>query len=127
MSNLDKDIWALDVIAEAWAEQGPEAGPPTREERERAATYTAFVTERIAALRREAIASRPRAELTERPVRPSILALARAAVLVRLDEINTLHPGLILGFAHHNHVGVEMGDDDLRSALEDAERAIESG
>ena len=43
-----------------------------------------------------------------------------------LDAIRAGHPGVILGFAYHKHTGGEMSGGDLRSALEDAERAIES-
>ena len=68
----------------------------------------------------------PRSTMTERPVRPSILAMARDAVLARLAAIREGHPGVLTGFAHHQSKGGEMSDDDLRSVLEDAERAIES-
>lgn len=127
MGNSNNEIWAVDAIAEAAAELSHEKGPSTREERANEAIYRAFIDDRLAALRRAAIARIPVAGIQVRPVRASIVAMARDALLARLAAIRTEHPGVILGFAYHKHRGGEMSDDDLRSALEDAERAIESG
>ncbi len=126
MIGTNNEIWAVDAIAEAAAELSHEAGPPTREERANEAQYRAFVVERLAALRRAALARVPAIGMQVRPVRASILAMTRDAVIARLDAIRAAHPGVILGFAYHKHAGGEMSDGDLRSALEDAERAIES-
>ena len=62
----------------------------------------------------------------EQPFVVIVLAMARDAVLARLAAIREGHPGVLTGFAHHQSKGGEMSDDDLRSVLEDAERAIES-
>jgi hypothetical protein len=54
-------------------------------------------------------------------VRPSILAMARDAILRRLGELFDSHPGAV--FAHRDLT--MMSDHDLRTALEDAESLVE--
>jgi hypothetical protein len=54
-------------------------------------------------------------------VRPSIFAMARAAMEVRFDALFAAHPNALI--AHRDLTS--MTDDDLRSALEDAETLVE--
>lgn len=54
-------------------------------------------------------------------VRPSILAMVREALERRFADLLTTHPDAV--FAHRDLT--EMSDDDLRTALEDAEALIE--
>jgi hypothetical protein len=54
-------------------------------------------------------------------VRPSIFAMARAAMEARFDALFAAHPSALI--AHRDLTS--MTDDDLRSALEDAETLVE--
>ncbi|MDQ3366256.1 MAG: hypothetical protein M3680_12590 [Myxococcota bacterium] len=54
-------------------------------------------------------------------VRPSILAMVREALERRFADLLASHPDAV--FAHRDLT--EMSDDDLRSALEDAEALVE--
>lgn len=54
-------------------------------------------------------------------VRPSILAMARDAIVRRLQELFALHPDAM--FAHRDLK--TLTDYDLRTALEDAESLVE--
>jgi len=54
-------------------------------------------------------------------VRPSILAMVREALERRFADLLATHPDAV--FAHRDLT--EMSDDDLRSALEDAEALVE--
>ena len=54
-------------------------------------------------------------------VRPSILAMLREAMEQRFAELLATHPDAV--FAHRDLT--ELSDDDLRTALEDAESLVE--
>src|SRR5262249_19701182 len=54
-------------------------------------------------------------------VRASIAAMDRPSLLLRLADVLTLHPGAV--FAHRDLSS--LSDDDLKTALEDAETMIE--
>ena len=54
-------------------------------------------------------------------VRPSIRAMERPFLLARLGEILAGQPRVVFAYRDFDH----LGDDDLRTALEDAEQMIE--
>jgi hypothetical protein len=55
-------------------------------------------------------------------VRPSILAMARDAIMQRIDALFAIHPTVVLAYRDLT----ALSDDDLRSVLEDIERQVES-
>ena len=77
-------------------------------------------SKRIYDTMRAQIARVERADRRSR-VRPSIVAMARDAILVRLGALFESHPGAV--FAHRDLT--TMSDHDLRTALEDAESLAE--
>lgn len=56
-------------------------------------------------------------------VRPSILAMSRATLLARIDELRAM-PGMRLAASHHRFAGY-VTDDDLREALERMESLLD--
>jgi hypothetical protein len=56
-----------------------------------------------------------------RKVRPAILAMERPSLFARLGEILAGQPRVVFAYRDFEH----MTDDDLRSALEDAEQMLE--
>ncbi len=120
MTRFEKDLNTFMAIAHEVALVDAFDSPTTFEVRRRAAALAKFAQERSAAMRRAEVARRP-AKIVSGDVRPSILAMARDAVFARLRDLWTMHPELQL--AHRDCTG--MSDDDLRSALEDAESMIE--
>ena len=56
-----------------------------------------------------------------RTIRPEILAKDRPSLLARLGEILAGQPKVVFAYRDFEH----MSDDDLRSALEDAEQMLE--
>ncbi len=54
-------------------------------------------------------------------IRPSILAMARDAMAARFDQLFAAHPSAVI--AHRDLTA--LTDDDLRTALEDAETLVE--
>ncbi len=78
----------------------------------------------IAFARRE-LAKQARADVpmvvpVERPVRPSILAMSRDAIVARLRELQTALGATQLAVSHRHFTGA-ASDHDLRSVLEDLE------
>ena len=73
-------------------------------------------------MRREERAKRP-SNVVSGAIRAAIQALSPAEVIARLTELRGQHPDM--AFAHLDYE--EMTDEDLRSALEDAESLIERG
>ena len=84
----------------------------TPEQRELSSDLLAYARDQLAAYER-----------AERPhkVRASIRAMDRPSLLARLAEILVGQPRVV--FAHRDFA--RMSDDDLRSALEDAESMLE--
>jgi len=60
-------------------------------------------------------------EQKRQKVRPAIRAMERPSLLARLGEILAGQPRVVFAYRDFEH----MSDDDLRSALEDAEQMIE--
>lgn len=82
----------------------------------------------IAFARRE-LAKHARADVPhvvplERPVRASILAMSRDAIVTRLRELQAALGATQLAVSHRHFTGA-ASDDDLRSVLEDLETLFE--
>ena len=91
-----------------------ELTPAQRRESRRLLAYT---HERLAELRHSQAEREKTSGALATTIRPSILAMARDAIVNRLGELLAAHPRAV--FAHRDFTS--MSDDDLRSALEDAE------
>jgi hypothetical protein len=79
---------------------------------------------RIVGNMREMVLAKQRAERAvtrAKRVRPSIFAMVRSAMETRINTIFAAHPD---AFIAHRDLS-EMTDDDLRTALEDAESLVE--
>jgi hypothetical protein len=126
MTDHEKNIRILDAVFHEAALVEAEDGTVTPELRADVDAIMAHVQDRLAALNRAAkrrhLALVPAAPVA-REVRPSILAMTRDAILARLADLCASQPRALL--AHRDFAG--MDDDDLRSALEDAEQTIERG
>jgi hypothetical protein len=120
MTRFEKDLNTFMAVAHEVALAAAFDSPTTPEVRRHAQALSTFAKDRLAEIRRAERAKRPAMQISGE-VRPSIVALARDAVFARLKEIWTIYPEMQL--AHRDCVG--MSDDDLRSALEDAESMIE--
>lgn len=88
----------------------------TLAEREEARQFVDGMRARVIAKQRA-----DRAVAREGRVRPSILAMVREAMERRFTELLATHPTAV--FAHRDLE--ELSDDDLRTALEDAEALLE--
>ena len=123
MMNDDKDVRILDAVFHEAALIEADEGPVTPELRRDVDAIMAYTRQRLAAMRRaemrHVIEQRPVLEAA--PARPSILAMTRDAILARLATLCTVHRGAV--FAHRDFA--EMTDEDLRTALEDAESLAE--
>ena len=62
-----------------------------------------------------------RADAKATKVRPAIRAMERPSMLQRLSQIFAIQPRSVLAFRNFER----LSDDDLRSALEDAESMLE--
>lgn len=71
-------------------------------------------------LARQARADVAPAAAVVRPVRPSILAMSRDAVIARLRELQAAAGGAPLAVSHRHFAG-DISDADLRTMLEDLE------
>ncbi len=79
---------------------------------------------RIVANMREAVLAKQRVDRAAarvKRVRPSIFAMARDAMEARFNALFSAHPDAVI--AHRDLTA--LTDDDLRSALEDAETLVE--
>ena len=78
--------------------------------------------DRLARMAREERAKRP-SNVVSGAIRAAIQALSPMQVIARLTELRTQHPDM--AFAHLDYE--DMTEEDLRSALEDAESLVERG
>ncbi len=111
----------LDALADEAARYEVEEGKPTAESRAAAARYRMLIDDRLAAMRRADLERLGAVGVERRAIRTDLLALAREALIARLEKLQARFPAL--GFAHRNFTGVS--DDDLRTMIEDAESAME--
>jgi hypothetical protein len=110
------------AIACAVAVEEAKTMPTTPDLQRRAHAIAEGARDRLAQMRREERAKRP-SNVVSGAIRATIQALSPARVISRLTELRGLHPDM--AFAHLDYE--QMTDEDLRSALEDAESLIERG
>jgi hypothetical protein len=110
----EKDVEILDAIYQEAALDESEHGKSAPADRPWAKEVGKRVQARLAELRRNLVpATAP--VVQARPIRPSLLALGRDALLAKLDElIGRL--GSSVQYAHRNLEG--LSDDDLRRLLD---------
>jgi hypothetical protein len=120
MTNSERDLRTFMQIAADVAIAKAKLMPTTPDIRARAAKLVAFGHEKIAEMRREALARRPSNVVTG-AIRDAFKALTRNELVAQLTALWSAYPAL--QFAHRECE--EMTDDDLRSALEDATWLIE--
>lgn len=75
-------------------------------------------------LAKQARADVPHVVAVDGPVRPSILAMTRNAIVARMRELEALLGPTQLAVSHRHFTGA-ASDDDLRSLLEDLESLLE--
>ena len=122
MSNRDTNLRILDAAYHEAALIDADQVGMTAEMRRDADAIMAFTQERLAEMRRtELRRDAARAQVIAANVRPSILAMARAAIVARLEALGATQRGAI--FAHRDFG--EIAEEDLRTALEDAEALAE--
>ncbi|MBV8757179.1 MAG: hypothetical protein JO257_07895 [Deltaproteobacteria bacterium] len=120
MSKNERDLEAFMQIAQDVAIAKAKTMPTTPDIQRRAAALVRFGHERIAEMRRADLAKRP-SNVVSGAIRDAIRKLTRSEVIERLSALWIQHPEM--QFAHRECE--EMTDDDLRSALEDAEALLE--
>lgn len=122
MTKRDKNLRILDAVYHEAALIDADEGRMTPEMRRDADAIIAFTQARLAEMRRtELQREAARARTVAASVRPSILAMTRDGIVARLRALCTAEPGAL--FAHRDLAA--MTDDDLRTALEDAEASAE--
>ena len=123
MTNDDRDVRILDAVFHEAALIEADEGVVTPELRRDVDAIMAYARQRLAGMRRAEMrrATGDRPMIAAAPVRPSIFAMTRESILARLATLCTVHRGAV--FAHRDFA--EMTDEDLRSALEDAESLAE--
>lgn len=116
----DKPVDALDALYEDLALYASEHGTATPKDKEWAARMRVRTMERVAEMRRNLV---PDVEpIKARPIRPSLLAMTRDALLARFDEISKRMGGAVQ--VAHRHLK-DLSDDDLRRVIETLETAPE--
>jgi len=114
MADKDKNVEILDAIYEEAALEAAEHGKNTPEDRPWAREVGKRVQARLAELRRNLVpAAAPVAQA--KPIRPSLLALGRDALVAKLDEL-IARLGTSVQYAHRNLEG--LSDDDLRRLID---------
>jgi len=121
LSKSERDLRTFMQIAQDVAIAKAKTMPTTPDIQRRAAALVKFGHERIAEMRRADLASRP-SNVVSGTIRDAIRKLTRSEVIERLSALWTQHPEM--QFAHRDCE--HMTDDDLRSALEDAEALLAS-
>jgi len=120
MTKNQRDLRTFMAIAQDVAIAKAKTMPTTPDIQRRAAALVDFGRDRIAEMRREDLARRP-SNIVSGAIREAIRKLSRWEAIERLSAIWTQHPEMQIA---HRHCET-MTDDDLRSALEDAESLIE--
>lgn len=119
---LDRDLRTFMAVAQAVAIEEAKTMAITPEMKREARALAAFAREKHAEIRRAQLAALP-SNVVSGVVRPSIMAMARDAVMARLSALFAERPQLGLCYREYEHAT----DDDLRSALEDVLSVIERG
>ena len=120
MKESTRNMKALDALVDEAVHYELEFGAPTKESRSAAARYGSVISDRLAEMRRADLA-RVRVNTERRPIRKSLLAMGRDALLAQLAKLQEASP--VLAFAHRDLTHVT--DDDLRTMIDDAEGAME--
>ncbi len=122
MTQSEQDLDTYMAIACAVAVEDAKTMPTTPDLQRRAHAIAEGARDRLAQMRREERAKRP-SNIVSGAIRATFQALSPTQVLARLTELRGQHPDM--AFAHLDYE--QMTDEDLRSALEDAESLIERG
>ena len=122
MTHSEQDLDTYMAIACAVAIDEAKTMPTAPDLQARAHALAEGARDRLAKIRRDERAKRP-SNIVSGAIRAAIQALSPARVIARLTELRAQHPDM--AFAHLAFE--EMTDEDLRSALEDAESLIERG
>jgi len=122
MTGTQRDLKMFMAIAQASAVEEAKLMPTTPDIKQRARALAEMARDRMASMAREARAKRP-SNVVSGAIRASIQAMNPLQVIARLNELRILHPEL--QFAHRDYD--MLTDEDLRSALEDAESLVERG
>ncbi|MGE0548816.1 MAG: hypothetical protein AB7O24_18145 [Kofleriaceae bacterium] len=122
MTESQRDLKAFMAIAQASAVEEAKLMPTTPDIKKRAHALAEMARDRLASMAREERAKRP-SNVVSGAIRAAIQAMNPAQVIARLSELRVLHPGM--SFAHLDYE--DMTEEDLRSALEDAESLVERG
>ena len=120
MKESTRNMRILDALADQAAHYELEFGTPTKESRAAGARYATAAADLLAQKRREDL-ERVRITTERRPIRKSLLAMGRDALLAQIAKLEAAAP--TLAFAHQDLTHVS--DDDLRSMVDDAELAME--
>lgn len=121
MADKDKNVEILDAIYQEAALEAAEHGKSAPEDRPWAREVGKRVQARLAELRRNLVpAATPVAQA--QPIRPSLLALGRDALLAKLDEL-IARLGTSVQYAHRNLEG--LSDDDLRRLIDTLDPDLE--
>jgi len=121
MNDIKTNLNALEALADAAVEVELAEGKPTKESRAAAARYHAFVSDRLAAMRRAELAQVGEPKINRRPIRTSLMEMAHDALIAEFTRLKQLHPEK--GFAHRKLT--EITDDDLRTMIEDIYWSVE--
>ncbi len=120
MTNHKKNLNVLEALADAAVTVELEEGVSTKESRAAADRYHAFITDRLAEMRRAELAHiEPKIE--KRPIRASLQAMAHDALLAEVARLRRAHPNLKIAFRKLSKVT----DDDLRTMIEDIYWSVE--
>lgn len=122
MTQTDQDLDTYMAIACAVAVEEAKTMPTTPDLQRRAHAIAESARDRLAQMRREERARRP-SNIVSGAIRAAIQALSPEQVIARLTELRSQHPDMAFAHLDHEH----MMDEDLRSALEDAESLTERG
>lgn len=121
MMNHKKNLDVLEALADAAVAVELDEGASTKESRAASERYHAFVGERLAEMRRAELARIGEPKIEKRPIRPSLMAMARDALIAELGRLKQAHPNL--RFAHRKLSAVT--DEDLRTMIEDIYWSVE--
>jgi hypothetical protein len=122
MNQSQRDLRTFMAIAQEQAIAEAKLMATTPEIKRRAHALVEFARDRMAQMRRDERAKRP-SNVVSGAIRAAIQAMSPTHVMARLNELCAQHPEM--QFAHRDYE--HLSDDDLRSALEDAESLIERG
>lgn len=113
-NTIDRDLRTYMAVMQAVAIEEAKTMPTTPEIKREAEALAAFAREKHAEIKRVELAAMP-SNIVSGEVRPSILAMARDAVIARLSALFAERPQLAFCYRDYE----QATDGDLRSALED--------